>query len=252
MKFLLITLTFAINTQIFAQIVTNEEKKNDEKVEIEADEKITEQPNIEKSGIEIYAGFSPSFTYRTLSENEGIFGDSLGERENEVGEWISSFELGIRNDLTDNLQLQFGVGFSRNRESYSYESTESDSVYRYVNTYRHISFPIRLSYEYGDEIAFFGGIGLMPKAFLSMKKVETTIDINNQESDFTTVEREGFNFFVIDAIGSLGTKIQFNPHYGIFATLEARRQLTNNFMDQEPYIRKPYALGFNMGIQVYL
>lgn len=249
MKKLLLPITLLFVFASSAQIITEEKKDSEEK-----NEEVKEQEGSEakKSGIEIYAGFSPAYTYRTLKENEGLFGDSLGERANEVGEWVSSFELGVRNDLSDNLQLQFGVGFARNRESYSYDSTESDSVYRYVNTYRHISFPIRLSYEFGDEIAFFGGIGLMPKAFLSMKKVETMIDINNQENDYTTVEREGFNFFVVDAIGSLGTKIQFNPHYGIFATLEARRQLTNNFTDQESYIRKPYAFGFNMGIQIYL
>ncbi len=242
----LLLLSFAMN----AQIVTNDNKEKEQ--EKEEEKKTQTETSVNKSGIEIYAGFSPSYTYRTLAENEGIFGDPIGERENEVGEWISSFEAGVRNDLSNNLQLQIGLGFARNRESYSFESTETDSIYRYVNTYRHISFPIRLSYEYGEEIAFFGGIGIMPKAFLSMEKVETVIDINNQESDITTVERDGFNFFVVDAIGTIGTKIQFNQHYGIYATLEARRQLSNNFDSQSPYIRKPYALGFNLGLQLYL
>lgn len=250
MKNLLLIITLLSSYCITAQIVTNEENQSKED---ESKDKIVEKTeSTEKSGVEFYAGVSPSYTFRTLTENEGIFGKPLGERENEIGEWISSFEAGIRNDLTNNLQLQIGVGFARNRESYSFESTETDSIYRYVNTYRHISFPIRLSYEYGEEIAFFGGIGLMPKAFLSMKKVETVIDINNQESDVTTIEREGFNFFVVDAIANMGTKIQFNENYGIYATLEARRQLSNNYDNQSPYIRKPYALGFNFGIQIYL
>lgn len=243
MNNLLLIIALLVSYSISAQIVTDgDNSKNNE---------TQPKPN-EKSGIEIYAGLSPSYTFRTLTENEGIFGKPLGERENEIGEWISSFEVGIRNDLTSNLQLQIGLGFTRNRESYSFESTETDSIYRYVNTYRHISFPIRLSYEYGEEIAFFGGIGLMPKAFLSMKKVETVIDINNQENDVTTIEREGFNFFVVDAIANMGTKIQFNENYGIYATVEARRQLSNNYDNQSPYIRKPYALGFNLGVQVYL
>lgn len=249
MKFLLLLLAFLSSWSLLAQIITKDMDQEDQKEAKE--EEIIEAP-IEKSGIEIYAGFSPSFTYRTLNENEGVFGEPLGERENEVGEWISSFEAGVRNDLTNNLQLQIGLGFARNRESYSFESTETDSVYKYINTYRHVSFPIRLSYEYGEEISFFGGIGLMPKAFVSMEKVETVIDINNQESDVTTIEREGFNLFVVDAIGSIGTKIQFNQNYGIYATIEARRQLTNNYDNQSPYMRKPYALGFNLGFQIYL
>lgn len=249
MKFLLLPLTFIVSLSLSSQIITTDNNQKDQ----EKEEGKTEAPStILKSGIEIYAGFNPSYTYRTLGENEGIFGEPLGERENEVGEWISSFEVGMRNDLSKNLQLQIGLGFARNRESYSFESTDIDSVYRYINTYRHISFPIRLSYEYGEEISFFGGVGIMPKAFVSMEKVETLIDINNQESDITTIERDGFNFFVVDAIGSLGTKIQFNENYGIYAVLEARRQLSNNYDNQSPYIRRPYALGFNMGIQIYL
>lgn len=250
MKNLLLPLTFLLSFGLSAQIISGNESKKEQKEEKK--EKVEKSVSLDKSGIEIYAGYSPAFTFRTLAENDGIFGKPLGQRENEVGEWIGSFEAGVRNDLGNNLQLQIGLGYTRNRESYSFESTETDSIYRYVNTYRHISFPIRLSYEYGDEIAFFGGIGIMPKAFLSMQKVETVIDINNQESDITTIEREGYNFFVLDAIGTMGTKIEFNPNYGIYATLEARRQLSNNYDSQSPYIRRPYALGFNFGIQIYL
>jgi hypothetical protein len=249
MKFLILLLTFIVSLSLSAQIITNDQGQSDRKEKQEKD-----KPTVpsSKSGIEIYAGFSPSFTYRTLQENDGIFGDPLGERENEIGEWVSSFEAGVRNDLNNNLQLQIGLGFARNRESYSFESADTDSVYGYINTYRHVSFPIRLSYEYGEEISFFGGIGLMPKAFVSMEKIETVIDINNQESDITSIVRDGFNFFVVDAIGSLGTKIQFNENYGIYAQFQARRQLSNNYDSQSPYTRRPYALGFNMGIQIYL
>lgn len=250
MKIFILASALLFSYTVNAQIITNDDKVDQPEKEKEQKEIIEEKTP--KNGFEVYFGVAPAYTYRTLLVNEGLFGDPLGERENEVGEWISSLELGVRNELTNNLQLQFGIGYARNRESYAFEDMELDSLYRYTNTYRHISFPIRLNYQVGNEIALFGGIGFMPKAFLSMEKVETVIDINNQEAEITSLERDGFNFFVIDAMASIGTKIAFNEHYGIFALFEARRQLTNTFDNQQPYIRQPYALGFNAGIQVYL
>jgi hypothetical protein len=242
-------LLILINSAAFTQIISNNEKSDEVKKETEIEPK--KKPS-DKNGVEIYVGFNPAYTYRTLSENEGFFGEPLGERENEIGEWISSYEVGIRNELGGNFQLQLGVGFAQNRESYSFDSNAQDSVFRYVNTYRHISFPIRVNYVYGDAIALYGAIGVMPKAFLSLQNIETTLDINNQENDLTTIDKDGFNFIVLDVMATLGTKIEFNENYGIFAAVEARQQLTNTYANQSPYIRRPYALGFSFGIQVYL
>jgi len=233
----------------FSQIISNSDKSEETEKEVV---KETDKESSDKSGVEIYVGFNPNYTYRTLAENDGLFSQPIGERANEIGEWISSYEMGIRNDLGGNFQLQLGVGFAQNRESYSFESNEQDSVFRYVNTYRHISFPIRVNYVYGDAIALYGAIGFMPKAFLSLQNIETTLDINNQENDLTTIDKDGFNFIVLDVMATLGTKIEFNENYGIFAAFEARQQLTNTYSNQSPYIRRPYALGFSMGIQVYL
>jgi hypothetical protein len=204
----------------------------------------------EKSGFELYFGASPSYTFRTLRSNDNIFGKELGERENEVAAWTTSFAAGVRSQINKNLIFELGVGFSRNRETYDF--TETDSVHRYINTYRHISFPIRIAYTYGEDISFYGGIGVMPKAFLSLKREVTTLDVNNNEATVDIIEKDGFNFFVIDAIATIGTRIKLNPNYGIFAMVEGRRQLTSNYTEQGAYIRKPYALGFNLGFQVYL
>lgn len=228
-----------------AQIITddtNTEKESKPPKEIK-------EPK-EKNGFELYFGASPSYTFRTLSPNDNIFGQELGERVNEKPAWTTSFAAGVRNQVNKNIIFELGVGYSSNRETYDF--TETDSVYRYINTYRHISFPIRIAYTYGEDISFYGGIGVMPKAFLSLKREVTTLDLNDNESTEDIIEKDNYNFFVIDAIATLGTRIKLNPNYGIFAMLEGRRQLTNNYGEQGPFIRKPYALGFNLGIQVYL
>ncbi|PHR46730.1 MAG: hypothetical protein COA32_09620 [Fluviicola sp.] len=228
-----------------AQIITDDSETDEQE---EAPEKTKEVK--EKNGFELYFGVSPCYTFRTLTPNDNLFGEELGEREFEEAAWTTSYAAGVRSELNKNLLFEIGVGYTSNREAYDYTTT--DSVYRYVNTYRHISFPIRVAYTYGNEISFYGGIGVMPKAFLSLKREITTLDLNDNEVTEDVIVKDKFNFFVIDAIATLGTRVQLNPHYGIFAMLEGRRQLTNNYNEQGPYIRKPYAFGFNFGIQIYL
>lgn len=245
MRKIVLLLILFITFSSVAQIVTDDsepEKMAEPVAEI--------KEKIEKSGFELYFGASPCYTFRTLISNDNIFGQQLGQRENEQPAWTTSFAAGVRSQVHKNLLFELGVGYSSNRETYDF--AETDSVYRYVNTYRHISFPIRIAYTYGEDISFYGGIGIMPKAFLSLKREVTTLDINGDEATEDFIVKDKYNFFLIDAIATLGTRIKLNPNYGIFAMIEGRRQLTNNYDEQGPYIRKPFALGFNLGIQIYL
>ncbi|RYM34504.1 hypothetical protein ERX46_03770 [Brumimicrobium glaciale] len=244
MKYILILLLSTTSIFGTAQIITND-KSPEEKEVVKVEKEI--KP---KTGTELYFGVSPAYTFRTLEINDGIFGQQLGYRENEVGEWTTGFNAGVRSQLTKNFKLEIGVGYATNRESYDFK--ETDSVFSYVNTYRHISFPIRLAYSYGDEISFYGGIGVIPKAFLSMKNELTTLDINNNENTVETIETDKFNFFLMDAVATVGTQIKFSEHYGIYAMVEGRRQLMNNYNSQSAYVRKAFALGFNVGIEIYL
>ncbi len=47
-----------------------------------------------------------------------------------------------------------------------------------------------------------------------MKNELTTLDINNNESTVETIESEKFNFFLIDAVATIGTQIKLSDHYG--------------------------------------
>lgn len=227
------------------QIITND-SKDEKKKPIKVEKTETRA----KTGTEIYFGVSPAYTYRTLEINDNLFGQSIGYRENETGKWTTGFNAGVRNKINNFLKLEIGVGYSSNKEAYDF--TESDSVFRYINTYRHISFPIRMAYTFGDDISFYGALGIIPKAFMSMKREVTVLDINNNEETIKTIERDKFNMFLIDAVATIGTQIKFNQHYGVFVMAEARRQLNNTFNSQSAHNRKPYTLGFNIGIEVYL
>lgn len=245
MRKILLLPILLITFNSFSQIISDDSKS------AEKTEPISEiKEKIEKSGFELYFGASPSYTYRTLAPNDNLFGQELGQRANENPSWTTSFAAGVRSQIHKNFIFELGVGYSSNRETYDF--TQPDSVYRYENTYRHISFPIRIAYTYGEDISFYGGIGVIPKAFLSLKREVTTLDINGDESTEDIIVKDKYNFFLIDAVATLGTRVKLNPNYGIFAMVEGRRQLTNNYNEQGPYIRKPFALGFNLGIQIYL
>ncbi len=243
MKYFLILLLSTTSLLTSAQIITNTNPSEVKK------EIVTEKEIKIKTGTEIYVGVSPSYTFRTLEINEGLFGKPLGHRNEEVGEWTTGFNVGVRTKVTDFLKLEIGVGYSGNKESFDF--TSNDSVFKYSNTYRHIDFPMRIAYSYGNEISFYGALGVIPKAFISMKDETTTLDINGNEQTIKTIEKDNFNFFLIDAVATIGTQVKFSENYGMYAMLEGRRQLTNNYNSQSAYIRKAFAIGFNVGIEIY-
>ncbi|PWH87162.1 hypothetical protein [Brumimicrobium oceani] len=243
MKYIITISLLTLSAFGYSQIITNNET-------IEDKEKVVTKKVVKpKTGTELYFGISPSYTYRTLDVNDGIFAQPLNYREEEIGEWTTGFNAGVRTRIAKDLKLEIGVGYASNRESYEFRT--ADSVFSYINTYRHISFPMRIAYSYGNEISFYGGVGVIPKAFLGMKNELTTLDINNNESTVETIESEKFNFFLIDAVATIGTQIKLSDHYGFYAMLEGRRQLTNNYDSQSAYVRKAFALGFNVGIEIY-
>lgn len=248
MKSYLIILFSSLALYGNTQIITNDTNKEEPPQKKEKKEK--KEKDRTKSGVELFFGISPAYTYRTLGINDGLFAKPLGEREEEKGMWTVGYHLGARTKIFEHIKLEIGAGYYTNKEKYDFES--ADSVFKYVNNYQHISFPIRLAYTFGDQIQFYGGIGIIPKAFLSMSRSETALDINNKEATEKYRERDKYNLFLLDGVVTIGTQIKLSEHYGVYASIEGRRQLMNNYNSQSPYIRKAFALGFNVGIEIYL
>lgn len=206
--------------------------------------------NLNESISEFYIGIAPTYTYRVLTENEGLFGGEIGDRVNEEGTVISSFTIGFRNSISKTLLLDFGVGISRNREIFSID--EPDSLFEYTNTYRHISFPAKIAYSTNsDAINFYGGLGLTPKAFLSRKKELRYREPGSTEQNETFFDRDGFNSMLIDATASLGLRIN-DVDYGAFILLEGAYQLNSNFDNQSPLHRNPFGIGVNFGLHFFI
>lgn len=253
MKYLLLFLTIFLYFNVSSQIIT-EENTHKEPTEVEtnnnkAKNKKDRGPR-EKTGIEVYAGVTPAYTFRTLKVNEGLFAKPIDYRAEEKGAWTVGYMIGARNPLNDFLKLDIGVGFSVNRETYDF--TSNDSIYRYTNSYRHISIPIKLAYTYGDQFKFYAGIGIVPKAFLGLKNELTTFNQFKEEVTETEIIRDKLSLFLIDAVADVGMQMKLGPNVGLYVMLQGTRQLTNNYEKQGPYIRKGYTLGFSCGLEFYL
>jgi hypothetical protein len=242
--FFLFSICLASST-FHAQIITNSEVETTEK------EEVIERPErTAPSSTEFYLGISPMYTFRTLESNEGLPGEPIGDRVNEFGSWVSSYGIGLRSGISKHLVLDFGFGLSRNRESYSID--EPDSLFQYTSTYRHISIPIQIGYTYGKEISFFTSIGVMPKAFLSQRKDILFRDEAGFEVEEKEIIKDEYQQFLVDAIGRVGLRFQANNNYGLYIMGEGFYQLTNNYTNQGPFIRKAYGIGLSVGLHVYL
>ena len=241
----LLLLTCLIISPLKAQIISNTPTPEDKK------EEITNRPEkTAPSDTEIYVGISPMYTFRTLVTNEGLFGEEVGDRENEFGEWVSSYGVGLRSGISKHFLLDFGLGVARNREAFSID--EPDSLFQYSSTYRHIAIPIQIGYTYGQEISFFTSIGVMPKAFLSQRKDILYRDEAGFDVDEKEIIKDEYQQFLVDAIGRIGFRFQANNNYGFYLMGEGFYQLTNNYTNQGPFVRKPYGVGLSVGFHVYL
>jgi len=235
---------FFISSVLFSQIETNGELEPTEIKEIK------EKKTSTHSGVELFITYHGLQSNRTLEENKAPWGDPLGSKENEVGEWVNSFSAGVRTELGANIYLDMGVGYFTNQQSVLFESV--DSTFSSLETFRHIGVPLKIAYISPGEIAFYAGVGVMPKAFLGQAVSEeiSTSAFGKQNNDF--IVRNGFERVLLDLTATLGVRAELSEKYGAMLAIEGRRQLTNNYDDQGPYIRKSYHVGFSFGLQFYL
>lgn len=244
----LFVVVLMISLNSFSQIVIGDETSQP----TTANDAVTkkERKVITDDWSEFYFGIQPMYTFRTLKTNEGLFGKPLGDKEEEFGDWVSSYGLGVRTTLNHNFILDIGVGVSRNRESFSID--RPDSLFQYSNTYRHIAMPIRIGYNYGKDLAFFAAVGLMPKAFLSERRDIFYRDNQGFDVEEKELFKNNYQQFLVDAIASVGIRLSTDQNFGFFLMAEGAYQLTNNYTKQGPFIRNSFGVGLSVGFQFYL
>lgn len=233
-----------------SQIEISKESSNKEEKELK-EKKIKER--IEKdtlSATSLYFNTNWSYTPRKLEVNEGLFGDSLGERANEKPGNRWSFGLGFRNQVHKHIAIEGGIAFMRNSEKYDFKG--GDTSYAYVTEYSYLALPIKVYYTYGKEFKFLGGVGITPQMFVRYKQERNweTTDGKSESETFKT--STGFNSFAISATISAGIQIELGKRVSVQVIPEYRIQLNSSNTKQDSYKHYARAIGVNAGIVVQL
>lgn len=216
------------------------------KKEKEKEVKKEKEKRVQDGSTEIYFVSNWSQTSRKLEMNDAPFGDSLGEREFEksLNKW--SFGIGFRNKLSEHFSLQGGISFSRNGESYLYETT--DSLFKYATTYSYIGMPIKALYTYGNEIKLLAGGGITPQLFVGYVQDQEWRDAVDATGKNTVERKNGYSSFVLSAALNIGVQFQFSNNWTLLFMPEYRIQLTDSYIVTDSYNHFARALGFDLGL----
>lgn len=196
-----------------------------------------------------YVGPGLVFSNRILKQNDGYFGDSLGYRVNEIGVGTYNAEIGVRTELNEFLEFDGGVAYIRSGESYSFNADDSDSSYKYTNWYHSFAMPLKLHYYRGSKLKFFAGAGVMPQ--MTMQKVQElnwTDSEGSGESETIREKKEKLSPFLLSAVVDAGVNYSFNSGWGVYASLNYRRQLTSSFSKTYSFKHFAYSYGLSFGL----
>lgn len=254
MKKLVLFIALVFTSASFAQIElgkkTTKEKQNVEKNAPKKNK--TKKPNsLGQGNLQIYLGYGPTYTFRNLSENPGLFSEPLGEKNNELPTWVHGAYLGVRANLHKYVALDINLGYQEDGEQYQFRSSISDSTYFYKNSYRSMGVNIKVlpKFDVGKFTFYIGG-GIGPSLFINQgQKVEYNTSLGNsrdEEFKFT----ENFRAFNLNLIASAGISYKPFEFMSIYFMPEYRYGLFSTYNDTRPYIRKPIALSLHFGISV--
>ncbi len=209
---------------------------------------IQEKTVIDNPNTILYFGGGLGMTYRSLTENDGLFGKPLGERANETYSIVPSLSLGVRTNLRGNFFLDLGVSYAVSGEKYDFKMV--DSSYQYTTTHSYFAIPIKVQYIYGNKLQLIAGVGLQPQIFAGFKNEITWTDTNGKSGSETVKENKDINFFSIAALANLGVNWQVKNNVALFLLPEIRYDLSNTYMKQAAYNRKGYFIGGQIGISI--
>lgn len=206
-------------------------------------------PKKEKtSSVLLYGNWSS--TNRLLKVNEGLFGDSLGKREDETKRNLWSFGLGIRSELTENLAWEGGIAYMQNGEEYAIE--ELDTAFSYTTSYSYISMPIKLLYTYGNKIKLITGAGFVPQMLVGYKQSQKWTDSDNVDGSAEITARKGLSTFVLSAVFDLGVEVRMAENWTFYIVPEYKLQLSNSFDEKNSFKHYGRSFGINVGIGIAL
>jgi hypothetical protein len=218
----------------------------------EKEEKVKERKEVALSEIKtevlVYANWaSTSRVLRSNPANDGIFGEPLGIREDEGNLSVWSYGLAFRSVFKKNFVWQGGISWMRNGETFDYQASDSDSTFAYQNFYNYIAMPLKIMYQTGGRINFYGGVGLTPQLFFSFRQEQQWTTVLNTQVSETIKTRNGYNTFILSGSLTAGAQLRMNSGASIFVEPEYRFHLTNSYTEIDSYEHFGRAFGVNIG-----
>lgn len=214
--------------------------------------KKSKKPNsLGEGNLQIYLGYGPTYSFRNLSENEGLFGEPLGERSKEIPAWVHGAYLGVRANLHQYVALDINLGYQEDGEQYRFTSSVSDSTYYYKNSFRSLGVNIKVLPKFDvGKFTFYVGGGIGPSLFINQgQKVEYNTALGNSRDDKYKYT-EGFRAFNLNLIASAGIAYKPFEFMSFYFMPEYRYGLFSTYNDTQAYIRRPIALSLHFGITV--
>ncbi len=217
-----------------------------------SEENIDELRIIDKrdDATEVYFVSNWSRTSSILTESKGLSAKPLGEREFETSLDTWSFGVGYRTRVNKYLSVQGGISYLRNGESYTYETI--DSLFTYNTTYAYIAMPVKVLFTYGNEIKLLAGGGVNPQLFSGYRQDQEWKTKTNATGDETIKRKNGYSSFVLSASLNIGVQLKFSEKWALLFMPEYRIQLTDSYLENDAYDHFGRALGFDLGLTMYL
>jgi hypothetical protein len=237
MKLILLFLAFFIQwTTVQAQIISTTTSPSQKKVK-----------SGDSSSV-FYLDFQRFNTHPNLSQNTSFLTVPLGERANESSLKVWSYQFGLCSPIAKHFSFDGGLALIQSGEQYSWESSATDSSYRYDTKYRYFGMPLQVKYQTGKDLVFFMGAGLVPQLFQSYEQDISWTDSLGNAGKQTLNDESMCQSFVLSAMASAGLQLHFKSNYGLRFSLYYRYQLTNSYGPYQYF--KHYSSGIGGGISL--
>jgi hypothetical protein len=194
----------------------------------------------------LYVDFQRMNTTPHLAQNSSFLAIPLGERANETSLKVWSYQFGICSPISRKLSFDGGLAMIQTGEQYAWNSSTTDSSYRYTTKYRYFGMPLQLKYQTGKDLVFFIGAGVMPQLFQSYKQEIAWTDSLGNAGKKSVNDESLCQSFVLSALATTGIQLHFKSNYGLRFSLNYRYQLTNSYGPYQYF--KHFSTGIGGGV----
>lgn len=202
--------------------------------------------------------FSPNISYRYLTGGSSYWTDSRNSNENP--NFNFALGLNIRHQIHHNIDLEFGVQYSKNGYSSDFrplkfgdllgngfiiEDSHSPSNGKFTDNYNYLNLPIRAIASFGKKkINFLASLGFTTDILINATS-ETIIKYSNNQTERILIDYSGLRSINISPIISVGAEYNVNNNLKLGIEPTFRYSL---FSLYESSIEHLYNYGVNMSL----